>query len=600
MLRQLRENTKVILWVVVVTFVISIFAVWGMDLRNRDRRSRQDTDVIGSVNGIKIDRRFYAQNYQEVLAQLRMQRGENYDISPAEGHLLRSQAWETSIQKILVGEEIKRLGIIITDNELVSFLRRNPHPGLMQSFKTESGDFDYQAYLRALSDPQMDWTLLERWGRQVLPERKLQIMWASQVHIPEREIQKKFEEQNVSVKARYVKVPIGDAARDYEPTPEEISQLYQDTQDQYREFEKRAVEIIEIEKKASTYDEQDVLDRMLELREEIMEGADFAAAAASYSDDPVTAARGGDLGFFGTSGMDSIFTYTAFSLDTGQVSQPVRTEFGYHLIKTVDKKTEEGEEKVRARHILMSVNPGYETRDSLGTLIQETNEMILEKGFAAGAAAKGLEVKKLPPFARGAFLPGYGYLPNVIDFAFGHKKGKISHAIESESSIYYVKVLEVIPERTKNLDEVRTELVEKIRRQRNEQAARKIADEIRRQALISGDLEAAAHSQELPLQETPLFKMEDRVPDIGVNTTFAAACHRLPLNNISSAIQDGQAWYIIQVVERTAPDMNQFAQQRDNIHGQLVQDQAIHFMASWYEVVRENAKVEDYREMTLN
>lgn len=600
MLRALREKTKTILWIVVVTFVVSIFAVWGMNLRSGGDDRVDEPDNVGTVNGIPIDRRFYSNNFQELLNQLRSQRGNDFSLSPAERYMLLEQAWEVSIQKILMQREIERLGITVTDEELVSFLRRNPHPSLQQVFTDDEGNFDYQAYLRALADPQADWTQLERWGRSIIPELKLQTMLAAQVNVAEDEIMDSFEKQNVEVKARYVKVAIEDEEVPYEPSEAEILTKYGEMKDRFTEPEKRRIELVKIEKKPSDFDDMDVFDRMIEIRNEILGGVDFAEAASNYSDDMATASKGGDLGFFGKSDMDSVFTKAAFSLKDGKISQPVRTQFGYHLIKVVERKTEGGEEKIRASHILMNVEPGYETVDSLTTLVKDLNSAIKERGFKEGAKSMHLAVKEIEPFARGAFIKNYGYLPMIVNFAFNSKKGRISSPFDSDDAIYYVKVVEEIPERPLPLEEVRDQIIEAIREERNEQRAKAIAEAIKQEAVTSGDLEGAAHAKELSIIETPMFRIDGPVPEIGTNTNFAVACHMLPTGKIGPPIKEYGAWYVIQVLDRTNPDMKAFAEQRETILGRLRQEKATHLMASWYEEIRDKAKIQDFRTQTLN
>jgi len=175
MLKQLRENTKTILWIVVVAFVISIFAVWGANLSGPSGGSgRQDDNTVGSVDGQPITRTLYSNSFTQVYDQMKQQRGGEYEPNQMERMMMAEQAWEIAIQKILMAREIEKLDIRVSDAELVDFLRRNPHPTLQQVFRTEDGQFDYQAYLSSLSDPEVDWTELERWGRNLLPELKLQ------------------------------------------------------------------------------------------------------------------------------------------------------------------------------------------------------------------------------------------------------------------------------------------------------------------------------------------------------------------------------------------------------------------------------------------
>lgn len=598
MLKLLREKTKVILWIVVVAFVISIFAVWGMNLRTPTKR-RMDSDVIGAVNGELINRREYSSAFDALLGQLKMQRGEEYEPSTTEIQMLADQAWETAIRNRLIAKEIRKLQISVSDDELVAFLRRNPHPSLRKVFVDEEGQFDYQAYLRALADPQADWTELEVWGRSIIPEIKLQTYLASQIHIPTREIMERFSRDLIQVKAKYVEIPFPEEDPPYTPSETEIAAEYEKSKEDFKQFESRRIRLIEVEKKAAPADELEALERLEEIRDEILAGMEFEEAARSYSDDHITAQNGGDLGFFKKGDMVKEFDEAVFALDVGGISEPVRTQYGYHLITVVEKKTEEDEEKVRARHILMKVELGYETIDSLGALIRNVAEAIKENGFDKAAEDFGLTVKEPPPFARTAFIQDLGYIPNVANFSFNYGEGSISSAIESETGIYFVKVVEEIPARTKSLDEVSSQLAETLRRTRAAASARAITESIRSEALTSGDLDRAAHAAGLEVRETALFKADEIVPGIGANTAFSTACHLLRQGELSAPVKGQDAYYLIMVTERTEPDLKEFADKREEIVGQLRNDLASRFMAKWYNEIRAKADVDDNRQKTL-
>jgi peptidyl-prolyl cis-trans isomerase D len=601
MLKQLRENTKTILWIVVIAFVVSIFAVWGMNFRSGGTGRPSETDnVVGSVDGIEITRQEYGSNIQDLYNNIRAQRGDDYRPSDTESYMISEQAWEMSIQKILIAREIEKLGITVTDEELVSFLRRNPHPTLRQMFTGEDGNFDYQAYLQALSNPDADWTELERWGRSVLPEVKLETLLSSQVHVSELEIKERFDRENTRLKARYVKVPFASEDPPYEPAEEEIAALYREKKDDFKVPEKRAVRMLILEKAPTDLDERDVLERMNELRTEILSGYDFAEAAKQESDDYSTAQKGGDLGMFGRGVMDSVFTETAFALKPGEISKPVRTGYGYHLIRTDEKKVEDGVEKVRASHILMRVEPGYDTIDSLRTLLTDLRETIAKKGLATAAADFGLKTVEPEPFVEGSFIKDYGYLPRVVNFAFNHGVGKVSENIETQQYIYIVEVLKVIHETTMPLDEARPVLVERIRAQRVENSALETARELRSMAVTGGDLEAAAHSFELEVAETTPFTVDQSIPGIGMGTGFAAAAFDLQTGKISPPVKGNSEWFILQVTDRKPGETSEFAAKRQEILQQLRQESSSHFLALWYDQLRKDAKVVDRRERTLN
>ncbi len=601
MLQQMRENTKTILWIVVITFIISIFAVWGMNLKSgRGSDPALESDVIGSVDGEKITRQMYSSAYQEIYNQVRAQRGENVELSVTERNMLNEQAWETLVMEILRNREIQRMGITVSDNELVAFLRQNPPAVLQQAFADEQGRFDYQAYLRELSNPQRDWTTLEQWGRAQLPRMKFETMLVSQIHVPERIIFDEFGKQTVEMKAQFVKVPYAEENPPYTPDDQQIKSLYDKSMDEYKEFEKRKVRLIGIPFDPTEADEREVREQLLEIRKEIAAGTDFAEAARLHSDDYNSAENGGDLGFFARGALDSTFTEVAFSQAAGQISGPVRTSYGYHLIRTEEKKQEDGEEKVRASHILMKVEPGYDTTDSLSTLFRDLDEAIRNEGFEKGAASKGLVTIDTEPFIKGAFIKGLGYQPRIVNFAFNHEPGTVSSAIQTEDATYFVKVLERMPEKTRSLEEVRDLVVEKIKYERKVSRAEKIAETIKQDALAGGNLETAARAMGFELLETPPFKIADEIPGIGAGSNFAMACYELPSGRISVPVKGQNEWFVIRVQSKSLPDLNEFAKQKDQIRNEMMQQASYDFLSEWYGKLRETADIVDDREETID
>ena len=599
MLKQLRENTKTLLWIVVVAFVVSIFAVWGMNLDSPSRRP-QNENAVGIVDGEPITRTLYSNSFTQVYEQMKQQRGGEYEPNQMERLMLAEQAWELAIQNILMAKEIDKHRITVGDEELVDFLRRNPHPTLQQVFRTEDDQFDYQAYLQSLSDPEVDWTELERWGRNLLPELKLQTYISSQVHITEPEIMDRFKRETIEVKARYVKIPFPTEESDYEPSEGEIDSLYAEIGDDYTVPESRRVKILSIEKKPTDADEQEILNQLDEILDEIRGGRDFSEMAGTYSEDPMTAEKGGDLGFFGRGTMLQEFEDAVFSLGIGEISEPVRTEYGYHLIKLEERKSENGEEKVRARHILMRIEPGYETIDSLSTLIKELNESIKENGFEKAATAFGLTIQEPEPFKDGYFIEGLGFAPRVVNFAFSYDPNSISAPLEEKQAVYYVKIVEKIAERIETKEEVRARLADRIRQARLDESARKQAESIRKQALTSGNLESASLAAGFDVEETPYFKRADNLPGIGGNTPFAAASHLLPVGEISPPVRSGNAYFLIRLTDRKQPDMDLFSARSTEIAEELSREKTMRFIAGWFDEIRQNANVVDMRERLLD
>jgi peptidyl-prolyl cis-trans isomerase D len=497
--------------------------------------------------------------------------------------------------------EIDKLHITVSDAELVSFLRQNPHPSLQNVFKTQDGQFDYQAYLKALADPEVDWTELERWGRGVIPQMKLQAYLIGQIHIPESDMLERFKEQNVTMKARYVQIPIQkEEGSSYEPSDAELRELYDRKKEDFKVPAMRRVRVMEIEKQPTAADDEDIRMRAEDIREDIVKGTlDFAEAAKEYSDDNTTADKGGDLGFFKKGEMAPEFDAVAFALKPGQIGEPVKTPFGYHIIKVDERKTDKGIETVHARHILMKVEPGTDTVDSLQAVLREISTEIHDKGFEKTAADRALKTFDTEPFAQGMFIKDLGFAPRIASFAFNYRTGNVSYAIDGETSIRFVKVIEEIPPRVKTFEQVRPQLVDELRANRETDAARAIAESLHKDMLSGGSFDAIAKAKGFTVKETPSFKADDPIPEIGTNTAFQTACRFLRVHAVSPPIQGQGRYYLIELVERAEPDMTRYVEARQDIMNQMRNDVANRFMANWYQSVRDNAKVEDLREKPL-
>jgi len=210
----------------------------------------------------------------------------------------------------------------------------------------------------------------------------------------------------------------------------------------------------------------DALNKIMEARKRItVDGEDFAEVAKEVSEDPGSAANGGDLGCFGKGQMVPEFEEAAFSLDVGEVSQPVKTDFGYHIIQVYDKKPEE--DQVCARHILVRVDK-TPTEEAVAKAdeeaLKEAEEVKarLEAGEDFAEVAK--EVSDDPTTAEKGGDLGWifrGQMGDAFDeVAFSLEPGQIGGPIKMNGGYAIIKVVEKDPEHPVDEEEM------KVRRQR--------------------------------------------------------------------------------------------------------------------------------------
>src|SRR5690606_14840744 len=212
-----------------------------------------------------------------------------------------------------------------------------PHPELMQNelFMT-NGQFDISKYQQFLSGPSANEDLLlqlEAYYRSTIPRSKLIRQVTAGLYLSDAELWQIFKDQNETATVEYVPLDIAVLVPgDVEVTEREIQAYYNENPEQFERSATGRFRVAYFPKAASAADTANALAEALAVRYEILAGADFAEVAQRVSDDPGSAAAGGDLGTFGRGQMVPEFEEAAFNLAIGEVSEPVRTSYGYHLI----------------------------------------------------------------------------------------------------------------------------------------------------------------------------------------------------------------------------------------------------------------------------
>src|SRR5690606_20996066 len=204
-------------------------------------------------------------------------------------------------------------------------------------------------------------------------------------------------------------------------------------------------------------DEAEVRTRAEALLAEVKAGGDFAALAEKHSQDVASASRGGDLGFFGRGRMVPDFEQVAFSLAPGEVSDLVRTPFGFHIIKVEEKKAGDVQPLDAVRASIsqqLQVERAQTRAQDLANAIDA--EVSTPADLERVGAARGLQVIESEFFTRDEPVPGLGPAPGVTNAAFELESGAVSDAVRTASGYVILTVTGSEPSRLPELDEVRT------------------------------------------------------------------------------------------------------------------------------------------------
>jgi len=324
--RTVRLGTPltIIFWAIVVIFIAGAYAGFGLG-RARPRApgsqpEREITPVVAEIDGYKINRR----DFEQRIARLAKQQPGEMDI-PQEA-FAKHQLLESLIEHHLLLEAAHTEGINISGNEIQQRIEkladssidsRFPDRKMLRTYLERKG-ISYQQYhdqvcqtLEANREQLQEAMLLE----------KLEATVKSQVQVTEETVKDEYRQ----VKARHILI-----------TPEQIAQ---DTPGENESTQSEQQESPDTAASDQTAKQQ-ARQKANEVLEKIRQGADFAELAREHSDDPISAEKGGDLGWFGRRQMVKEFTDAAFALQPGEVSDVVESPFGFHIIKVEDKRIE--------------------------------------------------------------------------------------------------------------------------------------------------------------------------------------------------------------------------------------------------------------------
>jgi len=515
MLQTIRDRAHGwIAWVIIILISIP-FALWGI----QSYLGMGSEVVVAKVNGVGIKEQDLQRRVQQARLQLRERLGAAYDASQVDDRRLRQEVLNDMIRETLLLDVSDRLGFRVSDQELQAQILSEP------AFQ-RGGKFDRTVYEQvlnlqglspALYEAQLRQRLVgtqmvrgvvgselvtaaEREAFQRLSGQQRQVDWlripaarfVDESPIGEDEIQAYYSANTAlfqipeQVRLEYLVLNVNDLAASATASDEELRRLYDSEQARFGQPERRKVRhiLLPVPADADEAKAQPVLEEIEAVRKRIQGGEPFEEVAKAVSKDPGSASKGGSLGEIEQGIMDPAFDQAAFSLAAGELSEPVRTRFGYHLIEV--------QEIIPAR-----IKPFEEVRDSLRSEVahQKAESLFYDLGerlanvvyespdsLKPAAEELGLTIQQSDWIGR---TGGKGLLgnPKVTAAAFSEEvlnERRNSDLIEPEKDVLQALVVRVVDHReasTRSLDEVRDEIVTTLRQERARKAALQAAEE---------------------------------------------------------------------------------------------------------------------------
>jgi parvulin-like peptidyl-prolyl isomerase len=591
----MRSSAKFVFWILAVAFIGGFLLAESSGLLNRGAVT--PTTAVATVNGTDILYTDWLRRSQQLTQQQQQQTGRA--LTQDEITRIENQAFDEMVNEILLQQDYRRRGIMVSDAELRDYARFAPPEWITAdpSLQTE-GRFDPAKYQRLLGSSQARQggllVALEQYYRSEVPKEKLAEQVTAGVFATDVDLWRAYQDATDSASVSFVVFRPQPTAADSNVSESDLRKYYDAHKSEFERAGRATLTVLSIPRVVTAADSAAVRTRLEALRTEIVGGAKFEDVAKRESADTISGANGGDLGKGPKGRFVPEFEKAMDALKPGEISGPVLTQFGYHLIR-LDSRSGD---TTQAHHILLRIQP---SDSSQAKMDREADQLAR---IAAGSdqpakldeAAKTL---KLTPFkitvteGEPAMFNGQ-YVPSVSAWAFGGARaGEISDLFDSDDG-YYLARLESITPGGSTFDAVKEDVRARVALDRAVERAVPEANALATAARASS-LEAAATARHLTVQKTGMVNRSGAASAFGSIGEALGAAFALPVNTVSVPIRQTDGVYVLRVDAKKPADKVAFEAKKKELRAQRLQALKQQRLQAYYADLRKSAKIEDYR-----
>jgi peptidyl-prolyl cis-trans isomerase D len=373
--------------------------------------------------------------------------------------------------------------------------------------------------------------------------------------------------------------------------PGDIQRYYNDNIAQYQTPEQvRASHIL---LKTDGKDEATVKKRAEALLAQVKGGADFAALAKKESEDDGSKASGGDLGLFGRGRMVPEFETAAFAMQPGQTSDLVRSQFGFHIIRVIEKQPAQTRPLDEVRGQIQELLAQQQADLQVSQRAEQLQARIKDPGDLTEAAGEqGLMVQESGFFQRGDPIPGLGNAPQVSASAFTLADNAVSGALPAQRGAVFITVSGKKDPYVPKLEEVKEKVRQDAIRAKASELSRARATEVAAALKSAANFTAAAKAQGLEAKDTDLITRGAALPDVGASPDVDKAAFSLPVGGVSGPIATQDGTVIVKVVQRDVITPEQVKSGSETFRAELLNERRNQFFNAYMGKAKERMNVE--------
>ena len=597
MLQSMRSAAKYI-WIFLVIFFVGGFLL-AETSGLLGRTGLTTSTTVAKVNGEDILATTWYNAINALEQQATQQTGRSITLD--ERQRLADEAFEQLVGDALLRQEFRRRGIRVTDDDIKDAARYAPPPQLAQSPELQTdGKFDPEKYARFLASPsarqQGILLQLEQYYRDQIPREKLFEQVASDVYVSDERLWNIWKDTRDTAQMSYV-VFRPSTIPDNEVTVAEsdIKDYYEKNKKDLEHPGRAVVSVVSIPRAVTAADSAAVRNRLVAIRDRIEKGEKFEDVAKAESSDSVSAAQGGFLGRGPKGRFVPAFEDAAYALKPGEVSQPVLTPFGYHLIKVDERKGD----TIAVRHILLPIQQS----DSAATLTDRKADQLSkiaassDKPGVLDEAAKqlGLTIMHGVALENEALTINGKFVPSVGPWAFGGAKpGETSDLFDAEDGYYLARLDSISQGGVPSLEQATPEIRATLSIQKKLDKLMPRAQQFASQAAKTS-LEDAAKGAGMTVVQSKPFTRVGGAEGIGRLNQAIGAAFSLPIGAVSKPIRIYDGIFVERVDQRVLKERSEWEAQKSLQKMQVVDQLKQQKVRDFLQNLRDNAKIVDKR-----
>ena len=588
-------------------------------------------ETIARVEGQDITANEFRRTYQAQLQAYRSAYGGQMSEQ-----LLKQLGVEQQILQQMVDEraqlaDARRLGVSVSDAEVRERILSIP---AFQENGAFIGDQRYQQLLR-MQRPPMTAAEFEDNVRRQLTVQKLRSSVTDWMSVTDKDLEQEYRRRNDKVKLAVVSLTADSFRTQVTVSDGDIAGYFADHKDEFKIPEKRKIRYLlididalrakvvvppsEIERtynnnleqystpeqvrashillKTEGKDDAAVKAKAEAILKQARAGADFAELAKKYSEDEASQKNGGDLDYFGRGRMVAEFDQAAFALEPGKISDLVKTQYGYHIIKVVDKKAATTRPLADVRQQIQD-QLAYERAQAQASDLAQALEKEITKPSDLDRVAKekGLTVQESGFFARDEPILGLGQSPEAASRAFEMKQGDVAGPLRASRGFIFETMVAKQDPYVPKLDEVKERVREEVIKRKARDLSQQRAAEIALKLKNAPDFEKAAKASGLEAKTTELIARDSPIPDLGVAKAVEDAAFKLPVGGVSGPIATDNGTAIVKVLDKQEVTAADVANAKDRFREEVLTDWRNRFFGAYMVKAKQKMKIEVNRE----